>query len=427
VSGSRPKVGLISLGAGLAAAGVGAALGLAAERAALGRPVVGRPVLPWGRGAGNGSEPDAEQQAAHEVVEPATGPAALGSVRGRATQVVTDDGLDLYVEVDESSGHPAAGANLTVVFCHGYALTQDSWHYQRLTMRERGWRAVYWDQRGHGRSATGPEGGATIDQLGRDLAAVLDDVVPTGPVVLIGHSMGGMTIMSLAHERPEFFRERVLGVALISTSAGGLGTLDLGLRGLGRVVTRVAPSAVQALTRSTPGLVERGRRLGSDLETVIVRRWSFDSKVSEELVQFSASMIAATRLEVISDFLPTFSQHDKREALAAMRGLEALVLVGEGDMLTPTDHSEEIARLLPGAEHVVLQHAGHLVMLEHPNVVDEHVGDLIVRSWRASTRKDSALRNGLGSTKENADGARRRRTPRTVTPVRPRKRRGDVT
>ena len=387
MSRSSPKVGLISLGVGLAAAGVGAALGLAAERAALGRPV-----LPRGR---------------RTTDEDDDGPPALGSVRGRVVQVVTDDGLDLYVEVDEPGDDPDGGANLTVVFCHGYALTHDAWHYQRLAMRERGWRAVYWDQRGHGRSATGPEGGATIDQLGHDLAAVLDDVVPTGPVVLIGHSMGGMTIMSLAHERPDFFADRVLGVALIATSAGGLGTVDLGLRGLGRVVQRVAPSAVQALARSTPGLVEKGRRLGSDLETVIVRRWSFDSKVPDELVQFAATMISSTRLEVISDFLPTFSQHDKREALAAMRDLETLVLVGDGDLLTPTDHSEEIVRLLPGAEHVVVNKAGHLVMLEHPAVVDQHVCDLVLRALAATRRRGRPA------------APRRRLAARTVTPVTP--------
>lgn len=400
MSANPPKVGLVSLGVGLAAAGVGAALGLAAERAALGRPVL--PHVGGGR-----------RTPASEVTD---GPPPLGSIRGRAAQVVTDDGLDLYVEIDDAAEHPDEGANLTVVFCHGYALTHDSWHYQRLAVRERGWRAVYWDQRGHGRSATGPEGGATIDQLGRDLAAVLDDVVPTGPVVLVGHSMGGMTVMSLAHERPEFFRDRVLGVALISTSAGGLGTVDLGLRGLGRMVQKVAPAAVQALTR-TPGLVERGRRLGSDLETVIVRRWSFDSKVPEELVHFSASMIASTRLEVISEFLPEFSQHDKREALAVMRDLETLVLVGDGDLLTPLDHSEEIARLLPGAEHVVVHKAGHLVMLEHPGVVNEHVCDLIVRSWRNANVKDAG---------KKSEGSRRRRASRTVTPVVPLRRRGDV-
>ena len=44
---------------------------------------------------------------------------------------------------------------------------------------------------------------------------------PEGPVVLVGHSMGGMTVMSLAGQHPDVVRERVVAVALIATSAGG--------------------------------------------------------------------------------------------------------------------------------------------------------------------------------------------------------------
>ena len=48
--------------------------------------------------------------------------------------------------------------------------------------------------------------------------------------MLVGHSMGGMTIMALAEQRPELFAERVAGVALISTSAGEVGGAGLPAR-----------------------------------------------------------------------------------------------------------------------------------------------------------------------------------------------------
>ena len=41
-------------------------------------------------------------------------------------------------------------------------------------------------------------------------------------MVLAGHSMGGMSIMALARQRPELFGDRVVGVFLLATSAGGL-------------------------------------------------------------------------------------------------------------------------------------------------------------------------------------------------------------
>ncbi|NLT56209.1 MAG: alpha/beta hydrolase [Actinomycetales bacterium] len=408
----RARVGLISLGVGLAAAGLGAAVGLAAERAAMGRPVLPR------RGRARSED--------------------YGSVRGEQHTVAADDGTELYVEVDEAdpratlrSDPPSdaqpdtqsdgatprtepAAPPITVVLCHGYSLTMDAWHYQRKALRGR-YRVVLWDQRGHGRSASGEPASATIDQAGRDLARVLDAVAPDGPLILVGHSMGGMAIMSLAHEQPELFADRVLGVALVSTSAGGLGSMDLGIAVLGRFVPRLVPGTAALLARK-PGLVDRGRRLGSDLETVLVRRYSFASPVPEELVRFCAEMIAATRFKVISDFLPAFGGHDKREALAALDGIEVLVLVGDGDLITPVAHSEEIVRMLPGAEHVIVASAGHLVMLEHPGVVNAHLDDLVRRAVRAAGHR--GRRPGRG------DGKDRVSRPRSVvTPLRRRGRR----
>ncbi|WP_088320808.1 alpha/beta fold hydrolase [Kineosporia sp. R_H_3] len=409
------RVGLLSLGVGLAAAGVGAALGLAAERVAVGRPLLPRR-----------EDDDTED---------------YGGLHHGARVVRANDGTALHVEVDEvddfrrpaaaddtspaaakaarrgrddrtaaDATGPGGGEPLTVVLSHGYALSLDSWHFQRKALRGLH-RLVLWDQRGHGRSGSGPEGSATIDQVGRDLEAVLEAVAPTGPLVLVGHSMGGMTVMSLAEKRPDLFRDRVLGVALVSTSAGGLGAVDFGLPGFGRLVQRVAPGAIKTLTR-TPRLVERGRRLGSDLEAVLVRRYSYASPVSDALVRFTAHMIASTRLEVISDYLPTFSTHDKRTALATLDGLEVLVIVGDSDLLTPAEHSEEIVRHVPGAEHVVVKDSGHLLMLEHPQIVNGHLAELVDRALRAHA--------GLPGRRYGT------RARRTVMPLRRRRRRRDA-
>jgi pimeloyl-ACP methyl ester carboxylesterase len=385
--GGGPRVSLLSLGVGLAAAGVGAALGLAAERVTVGKPL----------------RPDVDREGRPVDDE------GFGTLHSPPVRVEADDGTMLHVEVDELPD--GEESPLTVVFSHGYALSLDSWHYQRKALRGR-YRLVFWDQRGHGRSATGPHGSATIDQVGRDLARVLQAVVPEGPVVLVGHSMGGMTVMSLAEKDPQFFDERVPGVALISTSAAGLARVDFGMPRIGPVVQRFAPATLKALSLTPAGLVERGRRIGSDLEALIVRRYSYDSPVPASLVRFTADMIATTRLEVISEFMPTFSRHDKLAALDTLEGLEVLVMVGDGDLLTPIAHSEEIVHRLPGAEHVVVKDAGHLVMLEHPRIVTMHLIELVQRS--------------LGT--EGASWTEQRRasvTRRTVTPVRRRGRRRD--
>src|SRR4051795_2839628 len=122
----------------------------------------------------------------------------FGSLHSPPMTIVADDGVPLHVEVDElDPGLRQPASPLTVVFCHGYALNLDSWHFQRAAYRGLV-RSVYYDQRSHGRSGRSSEGRATIDQLGHDLLTVLDHVVPDGPVVLVGHSMGGMSIVALA-------------------------------------------------------------------------------------------------------------------------------------------------------------------------------------------------------------------------------------
>ena len=364
--------GLVSMGVGLAAAGVGAAIGLAAERAA-----VGRAVRPEGAPGG---------PAVPHPAEP-----AFGTLRGAPMSVATDDGATLHVEVDDAvpatTGRSRAAARPadplpTIVLCHGFALSMDSWHYQRAALRG-SYRLVLWDHRGHGRSTPGPAGMESFGRIAEDLATVIGAAAPTGPLVLLGHSMGGMTIMALARLRPELFAERVIGVGLISTSAGQLGRADLGVPGFGQLVMKVAPVAVRALARS-PRLVAGSRRLGSDLEGVLVRRYSFGSKVSPELVTFAAQMIASTSVPVLSQFLPALSTHDEREALSVLDGIETLVMVGDADLLTPPEQSEEIMHRLPGAEHVIVHDGGHLLMLEHPEVVTQHVVELLQRSLRAN-------------------------------------------
>lgn len=350
------RANLLAVGVGLAAAGVGAAVGLAAERFTVGRPVIRR--FP--------SEED----------EP-----ALGSLRDVPIQVEADDGVVLHVEVDEADD-PQPG-DVTVVFSHGYALNLDSWHYQRLALQGRV-RCVWWDQRGHGRSERGEDGIATVEQLGRDLHSVIEAVAPTGPLVLVGHSMGGMTTMSYAAQFTPDARARVAGVALVATSAGGLDDVDLGLARLGHALMRVAPRALNVLARQPGFIIERTRRIGSDLEEVIVKRWSFGGPVEDALVDFCARMIAATRIEVVSEFIPQLRSMDVQQGLFVLRDVEALVINGDRDLMIPAEHSDVLASVLRKAEHAVVARAGHLLMLEYPEIVTPHLVALIGRARAAA-------------------------------------------
>jgi len=363
-------------GAGIAGAAVGASIGVLAAGVAAGltvkRAAVGRTRL-------GGDDPEAGEP--------------LGELRGGAHLVTADDGVPLHVEVDEVADFArrstATGetpyADVTVVFSHAYALNLDSWHYQRKALRGAA-RLVLYDQRGHGRSGRGSPASATIDQLGADLERVIDEVAPDQPLLLVGHSMGGMAVMALAERQPDLFRDRVVGIALLGTSSAKVAEVTLGAPAYtAKVLRRAAPGFVAALGRQHR-VVERGRRLSSDLGFLLTKRYSFASDVPPSLVEFTARMLESTPVDVVAEFFPTFTSHDKLGALPALHGVETLVLVGDKDLITPADHSRELVRALPGADLVVLERTGHMLILERYAEVNRHLLKLLRRARRAADR-----------------------------------------
>ncbi|WP_432494013.1 alpha/beta fold hydrolase [Kineococcus gypseus] len=294
---------------------------------------------------------------------------------GEAVRVETDDGALLHVEVDPAAAAPPGAP--TVVLLHGYGLSADAWCFQRLALRER-YRLVLPEHRGHGRSTRGPAGPVSVARLADDLGAVLDRVAPTGPLALVGHSVGGMTVMELAVRRPDLL-ERTRAVGLVATSSGGLAALDHGLPLLGRHLVRWAEQALQRAAGRAE-VLERGRRLGADVEQRLVSHWSFASPVAPEVERLAARMMAATSVGTIADLLPAFGTLDESAALAALAGRPVLVVAAERDLMTPAAHGRTIADAVPGAEHVLVRQAGHLVMLEHPAVVTARLERLLARA-----------------------------------------------
>ncbi len=359
---------LTGLGLGLAAAGITAAAGIAADRLSRDRRVA--------------LALDEEQGTSLRT--------AYDEIPDRALTVTASDGVNLHVEVDEPRGEASThegdtplGEPPTIVFSHGYCLSLRCWVFQRRALREAGYRIVLWDQRGHGKSGTGEPDSYHIDQLGRDLKAVIDEVAPAGPMVLVGHSMGGMTMMALGLDFEDLVRERVVGAAFVSTSTGGLSTVSYGLgAAAGKAVHVFGPAAAGRLAR-LQGLVDGTVKAGKDVMNFIVDWGSFGSPVPMSIADLTTDMIFSTRMEVISAFMPHFDKHDKREALESYSGIETLVVNGTVDKLTPPSHSDEIVRLLPGSEHVVVEDAGHVIMLEHPEVLNEQLLALVARGRRA--------------------------------------------
>jgi pimeloyl-ACP methyl ester carboxylesterase len=281
--------------------------------------------------------------------------------------VRTDDGVDLHVEVDEN-----VDAEVTVVFAHGFTARLAEWELQRAALRPRA-RLVLFDQRGHGRSAATDLTDATIDRTGRDLGEVLDATTPEGPVVLAGHSMGGMSVMALARQRPELFGTRVVGVFLLATSAGGL--VEGGLVGRAvRVVRRLGllPLYLRLLQALAPTL-ERHRRRGTRFGRWFTRRYLFGRDDADPAhVRMVQELLEETPYPVTAAFYATFLDHDETASLDVLARVPVTIVAGSHDRLTPAVHARRMAeRLGPDAELVVVPGAGHSVNLTRAAAVDQ--------------------------------------------------------
>jgi len=274
----------------------------------------------------------------------------FGSVRGDSYYVSAADDVPIHVEIDE-------GPAPTIVFVHGWMCDLDTWHFQRLALRGHA-RLVFMEQRSHGRSGrTGPRN-SSLHDMADDLRRVIDTHATEGPVVLVGHSMGGMTIMQLAQLAPELFGDRVTGVVLVSTSAGQLMRRSPALR-----------FAVPLIKAATP-LLDWGREFNS---YSVIRRWAFGPHAQPAAVDMADEMILRAPTSVILNFHDNFVELDLGAGLGAISRCRTSIVCGTQDVMTPFSHSRWLARHIEGSELVPVNEAGHMVMLEEHEQVTEAI------------------------------------------------------
>jgi pimeloyl-ACP methyl ester carboxylesterase len=314
----------------------------------------------------------------------------FGSVRGTAVKVEADDGLVLHAEIDEIAPYSREphGDRATVVFVHGFALTQDCWHFQRKAFRGKR-RMIFYDQRSHGRSEVSPKENATIEQLGKDLRRVIDELSPDEPVVVVGHSMGGMTLIALAEEHPDYFGDRVVGAGLISTTGGRLRTHKVISRYVPDSLGRRAVERGLMLAAQRQRLLDLIRQRGTPVALGIVREFAFgDTDVPLSYVMFVDDMISATPLGVLVEFLPQFDLLDKFHVVRAFGRIPTLIVGGTEDKLTSIGHARKLNKHIDDSRLLELKGGGHMPILEFKDEVNDGIADLLEasenRQWAVS-------------------------------------------
>jgi pimeloyl-ACP methyl ester carboxylesterase len=284
----------------------------------------------------------------------------------------TFDGLQLDVRT-----YGPVDAPVTAVLAHCWTLNQTDWHYQvRDLQREFGHRIriVTWDHRGHGHSDPAPRSACLIENLARDMGDVIDTYAPHGKLVLAGHSIGGMTMMVLARQRPELF-DRVVGAAFVSTSSGEMSTVTLGLPEMGPALRAQIPRMLALRSRT---LTKRARRRAPIIERLVVRRFVLGRPMRLVDAALTVEGLINSSSATVVGFYEDCMRHDGLEALKVFDGIRTHVLVGTRDVLTPPSHARTIADNIEGAVLTVVPEAGHMLPLE----ADELVSGVLIRLLR---------------------------------------------
>jgi pimeloyl-ACP methyl ester carboxylesterase len=240
---------------------------------------------------------------------------------------------------DVTIGYTDEGRGVPLLFVHGFPLSRGAWQKQIDTLRS-SHRTIAPDLRGFGESETGT-GPVTMAQYAEDLHALVQQL-KTGPVVLIGHSMGGYVSFAFLRQYPEMVR----GLILVGTKSGN----DTPEAAAGR---RATAEKVQAKGIEVVIEAMAPKMLAAD---------NHDRAMAEEVRGF---MTPSKPAGVIGALLGMAERPDATAELARI-SVPTLVVSGADDTLIPPTESEKLAQVIPGSQLNIIPQAGHLVAFEQP-------------------------------------------------------------
>lgn len=288
---------------------------------------------------------------------------------GRIVDVAGACGDPLHVEVhgpdsgpdsgaDDPGGGPQSDTAPPIVLSHGWACSTRMWNPQVAELASRH-RVICYDQRGHGSTPVGTAP-ATLDTLADDLAAVVRATIAPGrPAVIVGHSMGGMTVNAWAARHPDDVPVYARGVLLASTAVDRL------LRDFG----------VLPLPERVPGALAIGRAaMGAPVSSLLLPARGFHyasmgSGATAAQIAFCRGIVNACRARDRGRWGPAMGRLDVRAGLDRLT-VPTGVIVGTEDRLTPPVHARRMAGELQEAGRLErlteLAGVGHMSSVEAP-------------------------------------------------------------
>jgi 3-oxoadipate enol-lactonase len=266
-----------------------------------------------------------------------------------AERHVKVDGVELSVE-DRGSGLP-------IVLVHGFPLDRAMWASQIEALAGE-FRVIAPDLRGFGNSslaAGDAEQGVGMERYAADVAAVLDELGVTEPVVLAGFSMGGYAAWQFAVRLPK----RLAGLVPCDTRA--LADTDEARAGRQKMA-----EAALAAGDSSPALAMLPKLLGKSTQQ---SRPEIVAGVQAVIERQTAEAVAAAQRGMAR-------REDVRPRLKEI-ACPTLAIVGAEDAISPPAEMREIAAAMPNAKVVEIPAAGHMTTMENPAAVTQAIAAFV--------------------------------------------------
>lgn len=283
-------------------------------------------------------------------------------------EVRLGDGSVVHVEVEGQPGKP------TIVLTHGWGLDGTAWYYVRKQL-SRHYRLVVWDLPGLGRSTQPADGHYSVTRLAEDLRHVVE-ATTEGPVTLVGHSIGGMMILTLCRVHPDFIKQRVNGIVLIDTThKWPLTTVVAG--GLLRLLRWPLIEPLLLLTVLLSPLVRlmNVQSYFNGNSHLVNRLTSLSHSVTRGQLDFAAKYNVREKPAVLAKGLQAVLRWDETNTPTRIP-VPVRVISGDADRLTKPEAGLELSKIAPNADFVQITPAGHNGVLEEGKQYGDAIASL---------------------------------------------------
>jgi pimeloyl-ACP methyl ester carboxylesterase len=291
---------------------------------------------------------------------------------GEELRIKGPDGSELQVEIYGMEQRP------TLLMTHGWDLDATAWYYQKKNLSKR-FRLVLWDLPGLGKSSQPADGHYSLERLAQALRVVLARTGGGRPVVLVGHSIGGMTLLTFCRLFPELLGREVAGIVFVNTTY----TQPLNTVTAGRLLRAIQKPILEPLLHLTiwlyplVWLMNWQSYLSGSSHRAISSAF-FSGHESWRQLDFAAYFAAKMSPAVLAKGILAMLRWDETATLPHIN-LPTLIITSDADRVTLPEASRAMAASIPGAQLVQVSPAGHLGFLEQSKCYDAAIADFAAR------------------------------------------------